>query len=1115
MSHRGSVCSRLALIIVTLVLAVGLAQPKGIQDLAGPLRALAAQAAAGGMTTAAAGRAGIMTEGDQVGVTILFRSEAAAAATGLSRFGGRMRARHDRRMEAFVPADRLVEVASLPQVAQVVPTTRMIPQQGYGGVSSEGVQLTNATAFHLAGIYGSGVKVAIIDTGFVGLSGEVPVDPTTDVIDYRLGSQAAALGNTSHGAAVAEIVADMAEQCDMTLILVDTTLSVEDAIEYVIAQGFKIVNMSLGLAEGPFDGSHSLSQAVNRAADAGILWVNAAGNWAQQHWQGQWQDNNSDTYLEFAGSKDTMNVDLNPGVFSAYLSWYETATSGQTADDYDLVLTDGLGTIVARSAVTQDGDDPPKEQLAAYIGVAGQYRLMIQRVSSPTPGATPEKFQLFTPGVDIETTLQHSENSLAIPAEATGAYAVGATRGSTVVIPGVTDLPIDRLEPFSSRGAVGSNAKPNIVGPDGVATSIEGYSPFPGTSAAAPHVTGAAVLLLSEDQSRPKTTLQALLAQMARKYTVPTDIPEADINGYGLGRVALRVGASSDGEAPVVSISFPINNSTITAASPRVVASAVDRNGVDETTIQVWMDGTKIVTDGVVTSAAVSDYLFDSGTGDLTFVVNNMTRTLHQLKIQASDLAGNESLVATSNFRITTPTISPGLHIIALPYPDLATKSPSDVFGVPLDGMALLRWVPSDSRPSKYHVYPDEYASFAPPDQLVPDPPVGLGYFLSLPTTGTLSVSGSGVTDETYDISLVYGTDAPRGWNLIGNPYEGYVDWGSVEFLSGNGRQDLSEAMTGDNAVTDGVLFAYVSNAGGGYYDFAPDPTQATMTPLTGYWLHVLRNATLVVPNTSTMASASASQRTTRTAAKTAVPSTGHWLLQLQARAGRYEDPANYVGVAAAATDGYDIGLDVSEPPPLVDSLRLYMPATEGNFAKDMRSAVASRQTWDVEVACRLTDTPITVSWPSLNSSVPRDLSLRLEDQDTGASVYMRTSTGYSFQMSEPGVRHLRIVADTASANALVVSGVSVAALSSGQAMFTYAVSRPADVAVEVRNISGLLVRNLGHQTVTAGTTQTLSWNGQSDRGTRVPSGRYLARITARAEDGQSIQVIRPFMVSR
>jgi len=37
---------------------------------------------------------------------------------------------------------------------------------GFGPASSEGVQLTNATAMHLAGITGSNVRVAVIDLGF-------------------------------------------------------------------------------------------------------------------------------------------------------------------------------------------------------------------------------------------------------------------------------------------------------------------------------------------------------------------------------------------------------------------------------------------------------------------------------------------------------------------------------------------------------------------------------------------------------------------------------------------------------------------------------------------------------------------------------------------------------------------------------------------------------------------------------------------------------------------------------------------------------------------------------------------------------------------------------------
>lgn len=1112
MSHRGLICSRLALsITVAIIISAGAwAQPAGYEDLAGPLKSLAAQAAQGTMNTAAARNLGLRVQGNRVGVTILFRSAAAAAATGLGQYGGTVEIRRDQRVQAMLPAGELASIAALPQVAQIIPTQQLILSQGFGGVSSEGVQFTNATAFHLAGINGEGVKVAVVDAGFAGVTtAEVPIDIATDIVNFRADNN---INTTNHGTAVAQIIADMAPRCDMTLIAVNSPMEVQQAIDYIIAQRFQVVNMSAGFADGPFDGTHPVSQAVNRARNAGIIWVNAAGNQAQEHWQGQWMDLNSDTWLEFEGSQSAINLDLSAGTFQAFLSWFETS-GGVTANDYDLVLLDGMGATVARSAITQNGDDPPQEELLAYVPAAGQYRLRVQRMSSLPVGGLNERFQLFTPNVTMEGTVQHSENSLLIPAEATGALTVGATRGISSPIPGVTDVPLDAIEPFSSRGSIGSNAKPDMVAPDGVATSLTGVNPFMGTSAAAPHVAGAIALLLSEDLGRSAQAIRTLLEQMARKYLVPGDIPDSDINAYGFGRLALRVGANTDGDAPVVRIDFPINNSTITVASPRVIATATDTGGVDPNTIQVWLDNTKIIDNGVPVAGFVSDYSYDASSGTIVFNMNNLTRTAHTLVLQAADLSGNQSPQAMSNFRITTPTIAAGLHIISLPYPGLANQDPSQIFGVPLEQLALLRWVPSDSRFSKYHIYPDEFAGFQPPDQLVERPPAGLGYFLRLPSTGTLNINASGLTDPSYNIRLVYGTDAPRGWNLIGNPYEDYVDWGGVEFISANGRQDLREAMTiGANPVTEGVLFEFVSNAGGGYYDFAPDPTQATMAPLKGYWLHVLKDATLVVHNTG---ATSASVRPRQAAEPAAAPTATNWNLRLQARAAQYMDPSNYVGISAAATDGYDIGVDVSEPPPLVDSLQLYMPASRGNLAKDMRSAVAGRQEWDVEVSCRLADTPIEITWPTLNSSVPRDLTLRLQDKDSGASVYMRTANGYTFQMSEPGVRHLQIVAESSSASALVLSGVNAASAPSGQVTLTYMTTREADVSVEIRNISGTLIKNLGQRAATPGTAQTVMWNGRNESGARVPAGRYLARVTARAADGQSVQAIRPFNVSR
>ena len=201
--------------------------------------------------------------------------------------------------------------------------------------------------------------------------------------------------------------------------------------------------------------------------------------------------------------------------------------------------------------------------------------------------------------------------------------------------------------------------------------------------------------------------------------------------------------------------------------------------------------------------------------------------------------------------------------------------------------------------------------------------------------------------------------------------------------------------------------------------------------------------------------------------------------------------------------------------PPLVDSLRMYMPASSGNLAKDVRSAFDAAQEWKVDVSCRLTDAPVTISWPNLNSMVPRGVALRLEDLDTGKSVYMRTANGYTFSMAEPGIRHLKVTASSGSAATLSVMGAAAAQARGGGVVLTYSVSRPASVNIEIRNMSGVRIRTLDERATTAGTTQTVLWNGQSDRGAKVPAGKYFARITARASDGQTVQAIRPFTVGR
>ncbi len=1071
-------------LVALVVTATGLpADTAAISDdLAGPLREIAL-AHQGGVVAPASTARLVRTEGDRVRVEVLLRSHAAAGA--ISSLGARIEHASGRMIQALVPIASLNAIASLPDVAQV-----RLPYRWYTlqAPISEGIQLVGATAFHANGLTGAGVRVAVIDVAF---------DAGT------------------HGDAVTEIIRGMAPGADIAQFAAATTLEVEQAITQVRDGGYNIAVMSLGAFDGPFDGSHSTSQKVNAARSAGVFWVNAAGNHAQRHYEGDWTDANGDGYHEWLAGNSMMGLNLTAGTFEAYLSWYETA--GPTTNrDFDLVLQDTSGTQIARSNVTQNGDDPPSERLLAYVPADGVYNLRIQRMSSPNIPVA-DRFQLFLPTVDIPASMQVAQHSLAIPAEATGSFTVGATRGSLLTPEGLTVKPVDGIEDFSSRGPTLSGLlKPDLVAPNVVTTTIAAHNPFIGTSAAAPHVAGAAALMLGEDSARTPASLADSLKRLALKDVLQTDstgnrIPD---NTYGHGRLRVRVG--TDSTPPRISIGFPRNGQTITLSTPTVTATLTDvGSGVDPTTIVVRLNGN-----------ILTGWNFNQQTGALTYQTPApLTRTGHTLTIDASDYDGNAAETAVSNFRVASPTIEAGLHMISLPYAGLVNDDPSYVFGIPYNELQLVRWVPEDARENKYHLYPDEYASFNPPDArganpVVSHPPAGLAYFLRLPQRSTLNIGALGTLNEleTYRIRLTYGTEPPRGWNMIGNPFDSLVDWGTVVFESGGQRYDLREAMDESVGITQGVIFDFISTPTGGYYQFSPDPAQDVMEFMRGYWVNVLKDADLVIYNPAI--SAVASVQATPAASLTKASGEG-WSLQLSAQSGDYVDPVNYIGVHPQASAGYDLGLDLAEPPALSQGLSLYMPqrswgSKSGHYVRDVRSALSNREEWDVEVNCTLANAPVRISWDGINQTVPAGVNLTLIDLDADRQIYMRTNSSYTFTTGDSGgIRHLRIVASSDAAGALAVGGVNVAQAGDGTVAISYTVTRTASVSADIRNIAGYPIARLADGEAAGGMTQTMTWNGRNASGARVPNGRYLLRLTARTAEGQTVQAISVFDKTR
>ncbi|MBM3498749.1 MAG: hypothetical protein FJX74_08765 [Armatimonadetes bacterium] len=1107
-----------AVLVAAVVLATsGSGWAANLADLAGPLRSLAA-----------ADRANTLSPGDPqarlLGVSngralvdVRFTGSAAGETVALARLGARVHRTSGNLAQVVAPLSSLVDIACLPNVALVTPAEQMIPL--FGATLSEGVQLTNALSLQAQGLTGLGIRVAVIDLGFLDYdTAELP----TTVVTRAFRSDGIINGITDHGTAVAEVIVDMAPNADLYLLSVNTPTDVEAALEYCLQNDIDIANLSIGVTTGPFDGTHALDEAIDRTRAAGVLPVVSAGNFAQRHWAGDWTDADGDTLLEYDTSDEGISVTTTAAgqEIQVQLSWFQTASAqGTRADltdrDYDIELVNPTGVVIATSAVTQNGNDPPAESLLAYAGAAGAYDIRIRAMSPNIATGPTDSFQLFCTTHDFETVLQVPETSLSIPATAAGSLTIGATRAVADLPDPAVDYPVDTLEPFSSWGpTVDGRDKPDLCGPDYVGTGTAGNAIFNGTSAAAPHVTGGAALLKSEDQTRTPNELSDVLSRLAtaQNAIVPVrliDSTLADLNQCGAGRLSLRSGL--DTKPPMISITFPINGTTITTAQPTIVGVITDtETGVDQGTIVMTLDGVEVQWDS-----------FSPGSGVVTYTPPApLSRSAHTIRLDASDTAGNPGVAAVANFRVGLPTLSAGLHLISLPYRNLLDARPASIFGIGEAEVALVRWIPTDAAFSKYRIYPDPLATFEPPDAVganptVVSPPAGLGYFVNLPREVVLNIAGEALADVTdYTIQLPYGTSDPRGWHMIGNPYQDTVDWSTVQFVTNGVRRDLDQAIA--DGITEGFIFEYVPAAGAiaGHYEFT-SPQSAVLEPMKGYWLHV-RTSTAVIIYPATVAGASAE----KPADKPAMPAADNWRAQIVATAPSLLDRCNYFGVAPNASTGHDVASDVPEPPAIGNSLRLYFPhrdwgAARGEYAQDLQARGAGALTWEFEVACPKAGAQVTLSWPELNATVPGEVAVTLEDLDNGRTVFMRGATSYAFRAGDGGPRHFRLTADRAGASGLQITSLSAAQARDGSVAIAYDLSASAAVSADIRNIAGRVVRGLvaGRQ-VSAG-AQTLLWDARNDAGVRVPAGTYLLQLTAKTADGQTVRRICPINAAR
>jgi hypothetical protein len=449
---------------------------------------------------------------------------------GLVQIGGDLLDQSEHLLEMAIPPGQLNQATTVRGVGYlrrpIVPTRQ--------SVVTEGASTIGATLSQQAGVKGKGVKVAIIDVEFEGALSSYLIGELPNFSFLDLTNSGNFFSGGPHGTACAEIVHDVAPEASLVLLKVSTLLSEQNAVNWCISNGVQIISHSLGFSSSGYgDGKGDASALADWADLNGILFVDAAGNRGDGDvYNGFWTDTDADGWHNFSVGVETIELaSISVGdeitVTLVWDDWSIGFNKTVSYNNYDLYLLKadifGNWSTVASSINTQPYGNPA-EKVIYTVASSGTYAVAVRKASS----AISKGFRLIldTPDLRKFTAFSSTTSSIIPPSDAYGALSVGA-------IPWYSNA----IENFSSQGpTLDGRVKPDLAAPDEVTTSTYSYGTlgFSGTSAAAPHVAGAAALIKSANPQYTRTQLaNALLGSVVDLGTAGKD------NVYGYGKLVL------------------------------------------------------------------------------------------------------------------------------------------------------------------------------------------------------------------------------------------------------------------------------------------------------------------------------------------------------------------------------------------------------------------------------------------------------------------------------------------------------------------------------------------------------------------------------------------------
>ncbi len=390
-----------------------------------------------------------------------------------------------------------------------------------GGEEFSSLQLNEA---HKKGYMGQGVKIAILDTAF---------EPSNPVfrgnvyytLSFRSHDKNIMAGDIDHGNAVTEIVTRIAPKTKIILVNFQTDVEYIKALKELINMtGSKkpdviVTAVNIILPDDYYDGSGIRAGLARLARDKGITIVSSAGNNAQTHYMGNFNDTNGNSLNNFTSRDDTLEVDLKRGDrIRVVMSWKDNWNNPSA--DLDLgIFNDSLQPL-AVSTIRQKGlKAPPYEMVDITASYSGAYHVAVKKIRAGDGipfmiyiySMTASNMEYFNPETSLDPGLPPASD--------------------TITVGSVQSTYPCKLEPWSSQGRTTDNRmKPDLVALGGIyCTSIN--SVFSGTSSSAPQVAGAIALLLSKNHGLSPDRLKDILKKTAHDLGPPGEDP---VFGAGL-----------------------------------------------------------------------------------------------------------------------------------------------------------------------------------------------------------------------------------------------------------------------------------------------------------------------------------------------------------------------------------------------------------------------------------------------------------------------------------------------------------------------------------------------------------------------------------------------------